>query len=178
MQHPSSRQLLCPPFSPSPSGPWVSSSHSVSTTPPPYRGQNLTFYADFRDYKVAFAEMYTSNARVLNRMRLTCQSMSTTLCRTNNLGPGNGMLRMEDFTNDGEAVIHAMNEVILHRGKSPHLTLLNISIDGVFLTEAIVSPLPNPQPFLIPSHIPHFSANHPPFNLIPSSKLIPVRQTV
>ena len=96
--------------------------------------------------------MYTSNASVLNRMRLTCQSTSTGLVRTNiDLGNMNGeVLQTADFTDEREPIIHAMNEVILHRGKSPHLTLLNISIDGVFLTEAIV-PTPhtaNP-PFVI-----------------------------
>jgi len=47
-------------------------------------------------------------------------------------------LKVEDFTKADEPITHAMNEVILHRGRSPHLTMLNIFIDGVFLTEAIV----------------------------------------
>lgn len=90
---------------------------------------------DFKDYKFAFSELYTSNAKVLNRMRLTCQSkQSLSLYNSNN----NGNLSSEDFTSAEEPVIHAMNEVILHRGRSPHLTMLNIYIDGVFLTEAIV----------------------------------------
>jgi NAD kinase len=74
-------------------------------------------------------------------MRLTCQSSSTSLCTSNGDDNGlleNGDLKSEDFTNTQEPIIHAMNEVILHRGRSPHLTMLNISIDGVFLTEAIV----------------------------------------
>jgi NAD kinase len=70
-------------------------------------------------------------------MRLTCQSTpSSNLLYTTN--GRNGTLITEDFTNSQEPIIHAMNEVILHRGRSPHLTMLNISIDGVFLTEAIV----------------------------------------
>jgi len=77
-------------------------------------------------------------------MRLTCQSTSSSLCRNGETnGNGNqysGMLKSEDFTKTGDPIIHAMNEVILHRGRSPHLTRLNISIDGVFLTEAIVLP--------------------------------------
>ena len=106
--------------------------------------------------------MYTSNARVLNRMRLTCQSSSTSLCSTstnnslNNSLKDGERLRSEDFTNSEETIIHAMNEVILHRGRSPHLTMLNISIDGVFLTEAIVAPpliLSPPPP---PPNLPFF----------------------
>src|SRR5579859_1975207 len=30
---------------------------------------------EFKDYKIAFSELYTSNSKVLNRMRLTCQSI-------------------------------------------------------------------------------------------------------
>jgi NADH kinase len=77
-------------------------------------------------------------------MRLTCQSTSSPLISPN-VSPYNGKsLHSEDFTKSQEPIIHAMNEVILHRGRSPHLTKLNISIDGVFLTEAIVSPSPFP----------------------------------
>ena len=70
-------------------------------------------------------------------MRLTCQS-TTSLCSPNDENHEN--LHSEDFTDAQEPIIHAMNEVILHRGTSPHLTMLNIFIDGVFLTEAIVTP--------------------------------------
>src|SRR5947207_3870323 len=102
-------------------------------------------------------------------MRLTCQSIvPSSLVVSSNLrsklnaisgetpfdgetgngysgGNGNGNLHVEDFTLSsedlpGEGITHAMNEVILHRGRSPHLTMLDISIDGVYLTEAIVLP--------------------------------------
>lgn len=78
-------------------------------------------------------------------MRLTCQSTSASLCNDTFNDVSNGKLHSEDFTKSEEPIIHAMNEVILHRGRSPHLTMLNISIDGVFLTEAIVL-LPNSPP--------------------------------
>ena len=117
-----------------------------STLPYPLQFTDILI-ADFKDYKLAFSELYTSNARVLNRMRLICQSSTTALCNTNingnnsvgNDGNGSGNLKIQDFTTSQDSsIIHAMNEVILHRGRSPHLTKLNISIDGVFLTEAIV----------------------------------------
>lgn len=33
---------------------------------------------------------------------------------------------------------HAMNEVIIHRGMSPHMAILNVFVDNRFLTEAVV----------------------------------------
>jgi NADH kinase len=162
---------------------------------PPFHSPSLPYFSpkdlipDFKDYKSAFSELYTSNSKVLNRMRLTCQSIvpsslvlatagspravleTTTREATTpetrptreattpeptfpadnavngGTGDGNGTLHVEDFTLsgvEGEGMTHAMNEVILHRGRSPHLTRLDISIDGVFLTEAIVSPLSLP----------------------------------
>ena len=35
--------------------------------------------------------------------------------------------------------IHLMNEVALHRGASPHLTIIDAFVNGQHLTEAIVS---------------------------------------
>ena len=70
-------------------------------------------------------------------MRLTCRSAPSSNLLYNGTS-NNGSLSIEDFTTSAEPITHAMNEIVLHRGRSPHLTRLNISIDGVFLTEAIV----------------------------------------
>jgi len=35
---------------------------------------------------------------------------------------------------------HAMNEVNIHRGKSPHMAIVEVFVDGRFLTEAVVCP--------------------------------------
>lgn len=35
--------------------------------------------------------------------------------------------------------IHLMNEVALHRGRSPHMTTIDAYVDGRHLTQAIVS---------------------------------------
>lgn len=39
---------------------------------------------------------------------------------------------------DHEGGVHAMNEVTIHRGKQPHLAILEVYVGGQFLTEAIV----------------------------------------
>jgi len=121
----------------------LSPAHYSSVAP---ISQQFSNALDFKDHRLAFSELYTSNSRILNRMRLTCQStrLSSSLVLPSDVSNGN--LHTEDFTpvtEGGGQITHAMNEVILHRGKSPHLTMLDISIDGVYLTEAIV-PLPCP----------------------------------
>jgi NADH kinase len=37
-----------------------------------------------------------------------------------------------------------MNEITLHRGRSPHLNIVDAYVDGVHLTEAFVSSSPVP----------------------------------
>ena len=47
----------------------------------------------------------------------------------------------EDATSLEGGIHYAMNEVILHRGKNPHLVIIEILIDGRFLTEAVADGL-------------------------------------
>ena len=42
-----------------------------------------------------------------------------------------------DATRSVKRDIHAMNEVILHRGKDPHLAIIEVFVGGRFLTEAV-----------------------------------------
>jgi len=44
-----------------------------------------------------------------------------------------------------------MNEVALHRGRSPHLNIIDAYVNGQHLTEAVVRPSSSPQ---APAHIP------------------------
>lgn len=39
---------------------------------------------------------------------------------------------------DGGLDAHAMNEVNIHRGKDPHLAIVEVFVDGRFLTEGVV----------------------------------------
>jgi NADH kinase len=43
------------------------------------------------------------------------------------------------LSNNGDEMqdIHAMNEVIIHRGKDPHLAIVDVFVGGRFLTEAV-----------------------------------------
>lgn len=45
----------------------------------------------------------------------------------------------------GDAGWQVMNEVTLHRGRNPHLTVVDAYFDGQHLTEAVVSPLILPR---------------------------------
>ena len=38
-----------------------------------------------------------------------------------------------------------MNEVTLHRGRSPHLNIIDAYVNGQHLTEAVVGSFPPPQ---------------------------------
>jgi NADH kinase len=98
----------------------------------------------FVDHKRAFREVYGSGgdsndarwsslrgrtmgssraARVLLRNRL----------KVSVLGP-DGQRISSSGTDDGE--VYAMNEVVMHRGRSPHLTIIDVFLNGQFLTEA------------------------------------------
>jgi NADH kinase len=100
----------------------------------------------FEDRKRAFREVYGSGgdsndpswsslrgktmgsrrpARVLLRNRL----------KVSVFGP-NGE-RVSNATREEEGDVYAMNEVVMHRGASPHLTIIDIFVDGQFLTEAM-----------------------------------------
>ncbi|CCF56974.1 hypothetical protein KAFR_0B06770 [Kazachstania africana CBS 2517] len=72
---------------------------------------------DFKEHKEIFNKVLNSRAKCLHRTRLECHVIKK---------------------NDGESsVIHAMNDIFLHRGSSPHLTNLDIFVDGEFLTRTI-----------------------------------------
>lgn len=72
---------------------------------------------DLKDSQAAFDAVYSSRARVLNRVRIECQ-----LSR-----PNSGKSK----------IVHAMNDLNIHRGQDPHLTMLDINVDGEFVTRAI-----------------------------------------
>ena len=45
--------------------------------------------------------------------------------------------RLSDEVSRGSGDAHAMNEVIIHRGADPHLAVVEVSVGGRFLTEAV-----------------------------------------
>lgn len=70
----------------------------------------------------------TRGARVLVRQRLRVGVFDADGNRLSSNGGGK-----EDFLHD----IYAMNEVILHRGRDPHLAIVDVYVGGRFLTEAV-----------------------------------------
>lgn len=66
---------------------------------------------------------------ILNRLRLACRPIDR-----------NGKL-LERFAygHVGENGFQVMNEVTLHRGRHPHLSVVDAYFDGQHLTEAVVS---------------------------------------
>ncbi|CCD25547.1 NADH kinase NDAI_0F02290 [Naumovozyma dairenensis CBS 421] len=72
---------------------------------------------DFKEHKEIFEKVIRSRAKCLHRTRLQCHLMK------------NG--------SKDPIVTHAMNDIFLHRGSSPHLANLDIFIDGEYLTRTI-----------------------------------------
>ncbi|ODV79361.1 ATP-NAD kinase [Suhomyces tanzawaensis NRRL Y-17324] len=79
---------------------------------------------DFSTFKHSFRQVYESRAKALHRHRLECY-VKRTDSDTN---------RALEGVVGPEKVIHAMNDITLHRGSQPHLTSLDIFIDHELLT--------------------------------------------
>lgn len=70
----------------------------------------------------AFDEVFTGKATILERMRIAC-----TFHRQDG----------SEIEGCGEPGWQVMNEVTLHRGRSPHLNIIDAYVDGQHLTEAV-----------------------------------------
>jgi NADH kinase len=66
-------------------------------------------------------------ARVLLRNRL----------KVGIFGPDGQRISGDDSIASSKSDVYAMNEVIMHRGATPHLAIIEVSIGGRFLTEAV-----------------------------------------
>ncbi|ODV83291.1 hypothetical protein CANARDRAFT_30068 [[Candida] arabinofermentans NRRL YB-2248] len=87
---------------------------------------------DFADHKRAFKEVFESRATMLNRERLECHIVK----KSTNI-PSNGGVNEESIYKtiaSENTKIHAMNDIVLHRGSLPSLISLDIHINGNFLT--------------------------------------------
>lgn len=118
----------------------------------------------FAEYKRAFREVYMSGSKVQDRPKVDVgggsdtevgrtgwssvkgQSMGLTrgarVLVRNRLKVGiSGVdgLQVDDLKTNRipHANLHAMNEVIIHRGKDPHLAIIEVFVGGRFLTEAV-----------------------------------------
>lgn len=77
---------------------------------------------DYKDSYDAFHSLYTSQSMVLKRSRLDCEATY----QGSRAGGGKEAIKT-----------HAMNDLTIHRGQEPHLSMVDISVDGVFVTTAI-----------------------------------------
>lgn len=80
--------------------------------------------ADIGSFETAIQHVFLGQATVLPRMRLACKFYDR-----------DGL----EFDGCGSGGWQVMNEVTLHRGRSPHLTTVDSYVDGQHLTEAVVS---------------------------------------
>ncbi|KAK6205599.1 ATP-NAD kinase-like domain-containing protein [Scheffersomyces amazonensis] len=74
---------------------------------------------DFKAFESTFKEVYENKAQALHRTRLECHLIGKDKNLQSSGSPG---------------MIHAMNDIVLHRGSQPNLTALDIIIDGELLT--------------------------------------------
>ncbi|KAF3910500.1 hypothetical protein AA313_de0203553 [Arthrobotrys entomopaga] len=96
----------------------------------------------FADYKTAARAVFTNNARVMRRSRIKMKVFEGNKQLTGDLWPPNGMHNGSNTegVNNGEVEkngVWAMNEVNIHRGQNPHMAVVEVFVDGRFLTEAV-----------------------------------------
>ncbi|AOW05575.1 ATP-NAD kinase-like domain-containing protein [Yarrowia lipolytica] len=97
---------------------------------------------DFKDFKTAFDMVYSSQASVVNRARLACQKMSirkeiTHLPSQSHIEHNSTHVYGNPDDYNLSPLTYAMNDINIHRGAEPHLTKLDIHVDGEFITRAI-----------------------------------------
>ncbi|MCJ1256815.1 NADH kinase pos5 [Lignoscripta atroalba] len=124
---------------------------NMSTVPPilSFSMGTLGFLGEwkFEEYKRAFKEMYMSGAEIgmtdwspTGGKVLESNACARVLLRNR--------LKVRIYSADGRIMgdlaappktrhVHAMNEVIIHRGKDPHLAVVEVFVGGRFLTEAV-----------------------------------------
>ena len=98
---------------------------------------------ELQQFEQAFRDVMESRASLLLRMRLQCavyDKDGQPVDRFEGLGAINNAF-WQDCTGKAETSIRtgsqALNEVHLHRGRHPHLTVIETYVDGQHLTEAI-----------------------------------------
>ncbi|VEU22242.1 DEKNAAC103260 [Brettanomyces naardenensis] len=90
---------------------------------------------EFSDYATSFESVYKSKALVMRRERIECH-----IVKKGNEGmPKSVVAEEHELTNSHSysvpsAKVHAMNDIVLHRGSLPGLLNLDVYINGHFLT--------------------------------------------
>lgn len=109
---------------------------------------------NFKNFKSSFKEVYESRSKALHRNRLECHVIRKKIDNNNNnnnsdeeeegsklpikklkLDEGNSVdIKSSSPTIKTKEMIHAMNDVTIHRASLPNLTSLDIYIDNEFFT--------------------------------------------
>ncbi|EPS35305.1 hypothetical protein H072_11335 [Dactylellina haptotyla CBS 200.50] len=93
----------------------------------------------FTDYKAAVSAVWSNQARVMRRSRIKMQVFDGNKQITGDLWPPNDPAA-NGGVDSGKAEVNgvwSMNEVNIHRGQNPHMAVVEVFVDGRFLTEAV-----------------------------------------
>ncbi|EJD08444.1 ATP-NAD kinase, partial [Fomitiporia mediterranea MF3/22] len=91
----------------------------------------LPFHID--DFAPALESAFQNKATTLFRMRLSCSFLS----RTGTPLPSHPTSSSPNPNDNDTEAWQVMNEVALHRGRSPHLNTIDAFVDGQHLTESV-----------------------------------------
>lgn len=127
---------------------------------------------DFTKFKETFRLVYESRSKALHRNRLECHVVRKNEGR---IHPDLDIIQYEldHYKQNHTDMVHAMNDITLHRGSQPNLILLDIFIDNEFLTTTTADGIA----FLTPTGLTAYSLSaggsitHP---LVPCILLTPV----
>lgn len=94
---------------------------------------------DFSKFKETFAMMYDSRAKALHRSRLECHVIRKEPEMVESAYSAQQRQLIEKVKhqhNHSTTMIHAMNDISLHRGLQPNLTSLDVYVDNSLLTSS------------------------------------------
>ncbi|KAF3923591.1 hypothetical protein ABW21_db0201808 [Orbilia brochopaga] len=89
----------------------------------------------FSDYKKALDAVWSNNARVMRRSRIKMQVFEGKKQLSGDLWPAEH--QAGETGPGGDIGVFAMNEVHIHRGRNPHMAVVDVFVDGRLLTEAV-----------------------------------------
>ena len=100
---------------------------------------------DFKKASDTFRMVYESRAKALHRNRLECHVVRKNTLSEDDFTPASSSsssasnirrFQLDHYKHQGQVatMVHAMNDISLHRGSQPNLTSLDIYIDNEFLT--------------------------------------------
>ncbi|KAJ6263928.1 NADH kinase [Drechslerella dactyloides] len=89
----------------------------------------------FSDFKQAVDAVWSNNARIMRRSRIKMQVFEGEKQLSGDLWPAEH--QAHEIGPGGDKGVYAMNEVHIHRGRNPHMAVVDVFVDGRLLTEAV-----------------------------------------